>query len=83
MEAEIRSVQYVCGLDDEQIVRVYLDWLCREKGFGPLMITQTMEPGQMPTFHIDNEMMDKDFIKQVLCSIVDKAKLESDPTNET
>ena len=75
-EVVIDNIQSVRGLEGEQITKIGMWWMC-EKGFGNLLITQTVLGGEA-SFHIDNEMMDRDFIKRVLCAIVDKAKLESE-----
>lgn len=80
MELLIDSVQSVRGLEGEQITRIGIWWLC-EKGVGNLLIEQKIIGGE-PFYRIDNELMSRDFIKRVLCTIVDKAKLESENGDE-
>jgi len=74
VNVQIDMVKYHVGLEDEEVVSLGVYWSC-EKGFGNFLIKQTITDGEL-TFFIDNEMMDRDFIKRVLCAIVDKAILE-------
>jgi hypothetical protein len=90
MEVEINSVQFVRDMEFEQIIRIGICWVC-EKGFGNLLIEQSIDAdfGNLwieqsidadgeHYYNIDNEMMSREFIKRVLCAIVDNAKLESE-----
>lgn len=54
-------------------------WNDTEKGFGSFYFYVVDNE-----FHIDNECMSKDYIKKVLCSMVDNAILDDEPfgTNE-
>jgi hypothetical protein len=76
MNVQIDMIQYCVGLEDEEVISINIYWSC-EKGFGNFLIKQTISDGEL-VFSIDNEMMDRDFIKRVLCAIVDKSRLESD-----
>ena len=76
MNAQIDMIQYHVGLEDEEVISFNVYWSC-EKGYGNFLIKQTISDGEL-TFFIDNEMMGREFIKRVLCAMVDKARLESD-----
>jgi hypothetical protein len=52
-------------------------WTTKSAGFGELcLISEYDEETNEYTMFIKNEGMSKDFIKQVLCKIVDEAVLE-------
>jgi hypothetical protein len=74
MEVVIEGIRSTRSLEGEQITTVWLYWIC-EKGFGNLEITQTIKGGE-PFYHIESEMMGRDFAKRVLCTLVDKATFE-------
>ena len=73
----IDLVRSALDYDGAQITAIGINWAC-EKGVGNILITQTITAGGNVFYHIDNEMMSRDFIKRVLCAIVDKATLESE-----
>jgi hypothetical protein len=49
---------------------IFLNWEDEELGFGNIRIIQDGED-----IYIDSELMGKEFIKKVLCSLVDQAKI--------
>lgn len=51
---------------------LYVQWSAENIGFGELYFAQD-EDG---TIHCDNEYMSKEFIKAVLCEMVDRCVLE-------
>ena len=76
MEVQIDGIKSVYDLDGHPSISVFIGWAC-EKGFGGIEIEQTIIDGDAK-FYIDNEMMSRDFIKRVLCALVDSAWLKSD-----
>ena len=53
---------------------MYVNWSVSGVGFGQFRF-YTGDDGKI---HIDNETMNKDFIKRVLCMVVDEAILDDD-----
>jgi hypothetical protein len=55
---------------DEVYFILYLAWDDEEHGFGTIRISQNNKG-----IYIDSESMGKDFVKEVLCSLVDQAEI--------
>jgi hypothetical protein len=77
MEVLIDLIHSMRGLEGEQVTEIGINWIC-EKGVGNLLVSQIITVEGDVSYHIDNEMMSRDFIKRVLCAIVDQATLESE-----
>jgi len=76
MDVYIDGAIFTTGVDeDSQETTIIIGWDC-EKGFGNMAIKQVVSDGDVQ-FFIDNEMMSREFLKRVLCAIVDKAILSS------
>lgn len=56
---------------------VVINWIVKDCGFGEIKFYQDGDK-----IYCDNELMSKDFIKGILCLIVDKAILTMDPAKE-
>jgi len=56
---------------------VVINWIVKDCGFGEIKFYQDGDK-----IYCDNELMSKDFIKAILCLIVDKAILTMEPAKE-
>jgi len=56
---------------------VVINWIVKDCGFGEIKFYQDGNK-----IYCDNELMSKDFIKAILCLIVDKAILTMEPAKE-
>lgn len=59
-------------VDDVRVKAVDVSWLVRDFGFGQIYFYY--KDGQL---YCDNEMMSKEFIKKILCAMVDSCELDS------
>lgn len=74
MNALIDGVRASLDYDGSKRFGISIHWYS-DKGFGCIDISQHVVDGEVH-FMIDSEQMGKEFVKQVLCKIVDQAKME-------
>jgi len=51
---------------------IYVSWVRKGKGFGEFYLSIDKDSGKL---YLDDEIMGKDFVKKVLCALVDEAEI--------
>ena len=72
----IDGVSFGLDLEDEKpICRIVVGW-SGDRGFGQIEIRYKLLSGE---YYIDSELMSREFVKAVLCKMVDEADIRGEP----
>ena len=72
-------VAYLDNFDRKPRFRFTINW-CGDKGFGEIAIVYQPDTDE---FFIDSELMSREFVKAVLCKMVDKAFVIGEDDNDS
>ena len=70
-------VAYLDDFDRKPRFRFTVNW-CGDRGFGEIAIVYKPDTDE---FFIDSELMSRQFVKAVLCKMVDRAFVRGEPPN--